>query len=110
MTAAVEEQTLSDAELTELAGSVDGAAGADAAAEPPSDAADDATTIKVLSGNPDDVELAALVAVLAAASASAPVSPQSARPPENWGLPTLLHRRTPPFSPYAYPYVSNIRD
>ncbi|WP_068276230.1 acyl-CoA carboxylase subunit epsilon [Aldersonia kunmingensis] len=109
MTAVAEETTLSDAELTELAGAVDGAAGAETAPEAQQAAADN-TTIKVLKGNPDDVEVAALVAVLAAAAASDSAPVQSSRPVETWGIPTLLHRGTPPFSPYSYPFVSHIRD
>jgi len=66
--------------------------------------------IRVLKGNPDDVELAALVAVLTAAASAAPAGPlTSARPPETWGDPTLMHRGTPPFSPYAYPSLSHLR-
>jgi hypothetical protein len=109
VTAVAEEKTLSDAELSELAGAVDGASGAEIAAQVQSPAADN-TTIKVLKGRPNDVELAALVAVLAAAAASDSAPAQSTRPVETWGTPTLLHRGTPPFSPYSYPYVSHIRD
>ncbi len=108
MTAVAEETTLSDAELTELAGDVEGATRADPASEAPSGGSDSAA-IKVLKGNPDDVELAALIAVLAAAASSAPSTVASANPPETWGIPTLLHRRTPPASPYAFPLVSRIR-
>lgn len=65
--------------------------------------------IQVLKGNPSDVELAALVAVFAAASASAG-APADNGPADMWGRPTLLHRGSSPFSPYAFPALSHLRD
>ncbi|HEY5856588.1 MAG TPA: acyl-CoA carboxylase epsilon subunit [Aldersonia sp.] len=65
--------------------------------------------IRVLKGNPDDIELAALVAVLTAASAAPAAPTASSRPAETWGEPTLMHRGTAPFSPYAYPSLSHLR-
>ncbi|MEV6273680.1 acyl-CoA carboxylase subunit epsilon [Nocardia sp. NPDC051832] len=63
---------------------------------------------RVVKGSPTDAELAALVCVLTAAagggSAAAGTGPQ-----DMWGRPTLLHRGTSPFSPYAYPQLSHLR-
>ncbi|MEU6580970.1 acyl-CoA carboxylase epsilon subunit [Nocardia sp. NPDC046763] len=66
--------------------------------------------IRVLKGNPTDLELAALLAVFAAASASAAAAPADTGPADNWGVPTLLHRGSSPFSPYAFPALSHLRD
>ncbi|WP_067698499.1 acyl-CoA carboxylase subunit epsilon [Nocardia jejuensis] len=67
--------------------------------------------IRVLKGNPTDLELAALVSVFAAASASASVAPNGNHgPADMWGRPTLLHRGSAPFSPYAFPALSHNRD
>ncbi|MBL1074971.1 acyl-CoA carboxylase subunit epsilon [Nocardia sp. 2] len=66
--------------------------------------------IQILKGNPTDLELAALVAVFAAASASASGAVVDNGPADNWGRPTLLHRGTTPFSPYAFPGLSHLRD
>ncbi|MBD0323583.1 MAG: acyl-CoA carboxylase subunit epsilon [Aldersonia sp.] len=111
MTAVAEDKTLTDTELAELEDAVSNGAES-GTADPAQPAAESAqNTIKVLKGNPDDVELAALVAVLAAAAASGPAAPvQSVRPAETWGMPAFMHRGTPPFSPYAYPYVTHLRD
>ncbi|MFE5289188.1 acyl-CoA carboxylase subunit epsilon [Nocardia sp. NPDC056611] len=65
--------------------------------------------IQVLKGNPTDLELAALVSVFAAASATAP-APADRGPADMWGRPTLLHRGSSPFSPYAFPALSHLRD
>ncbi|APB01322.1 acyl-CoA carboxylase subunit epsilon [Nocardia seriolae] len=65
--------------------------------------------IQVLKGNPTDLELAALVAVFAAA-ASASAAPADKGPADMWGRPTLLHRGSSPFSPYAFPALSHLRD
>jgi Acyl-CoA carboxylase epsilon subunit len=57
--------------------------------------------IRVVKGNPSDEEIAALVAVLTAAAASAgPVA--DTRPPELWGSPAAMHRTFAPFSPYSF--------
>ncbi|MVU78733.1 acyl-CoA carboxylase subunit epsilon [Nocardia sp. ET3-3] len=66
--------------------------------------------VRVLKGNPTDLELAALVAVFAAASASASAAPADGGPADHWGRPTLLHRGSSPFSPYAFPALSHLRD
>ncbi|WP_196054511.1 acyl-CoA carboxylase subunit epsilon [Nocardia aurantiaca] len=66
--------------------------------------------IRVLKGNPTDVELAALLCVFAAASASASAAPADPGPADMWGVPTLLHRGSSPFSPYAFPALSHLRD
>ncbi|WP_084727966.1 acyl-CoA carboxylase subunit epsilon [Rhodococcoides yunnanense] len=57
--------------------------------------------IRVVKGNPSDEEIAALVTVLAAASASSS-TPAEKRPTELWGTPASMHRTHPPFSPYSY--------
>lgn len=56
--------------------------------------------IKVLKGNPTDLEIAALVAVLAAAGSGE--APADTTPPDRWGEPTKMHRRRVAFSPYAF--------
>ncbi|MFC7447590.1 acyl-CoA carboxylase subunit epsilon [Rhodococcus daqingensis] len=58
--------------------------------------------IKVVKGSPNDIELAALVTVFAAAS-GAEEAPADTRPAERWGDPTSMHRGAAPLSPYAYP-------
>ncbi|MGV9413320.1 acyl-CoA carboxylase epsilon subunit [Nocardia sp. NPDC003693] len=65
--------------------------------------------VQVLKGNPTDIELAALVAVVAAA-AGAPAGSAASGPLDMWGRPTLLHRGSSPFSPYAFPTLSHLRD
>ncbi|MEU0545467.1 acyl-CoA carboxylase epsilon subunit [Nocardia sp. NPDC005978] len=65
--------------------------------------------VQVLKGNPTDLELAALVAVIAAA-ASVPAGSGASGPLDAWGRPTLLHRGSSPFSPYAFPALSHLRD
>ncbi|MEV6771501.1 acyl-CoA carboxylase subunit epsilon [Nocardia sp. NPDC051030] len=66
--------------------------------------------IQVLKGNPTDLELAALVSVFAAASASAAGNSGPHGPADMWGRPTMLHRGSSPFSPYAFPALSHLRD
>ncbi|MFF0542758.1 acyl-CoA carboxylase epsilon subunit [Nocardia thailandica] len=63
---------------------------------------------RIVKGNPSDEEIAALVAVFAAASSGAGAAPAGG-PRDSWGVPTLLHRGTSPFSPYAYPLLSHLR-
>ncbi|MFF2552443.1 acyl-CoA carboxylase epsilon subunit [Nocardia sp. NPDC058058] len=65
--------------------------------------------IQVVKGNPSDLELAALVAVFAAA-ASVPGAAAATGPADMWGRPTLLHRGSAPFSPYAFPALSHLKD
>ncbi|MRH88852.1 acyl-CoA carboxylase subunit epsilon [Nocardia sp. SYP-A9097] len=64
--------------------------------------------IQVLKGNPSDLELAALVAVFAAAASASGAAADNG-PADMWGRPTLLHRGTSPFSPYAFPALSHLR-
>nr|WP_246598792.1 acyl-CoA carboxylase subunit epsilon [Nocardia tengchongensis] len=55
--------------------------------------------IKVLKGNPTDLELAALLSVFAAASASAAAAPADRGPADMWGRRpccTAAARRSPP--------------
>jgi hypothetical protein len=65
--------------------------------------------VRVLKGSPTDDEIAALACVLSAAAASSAV-PAEPGPVDLWGRPTLLHRGASPFSPYAFPFVSHLRD
>ncbi|QII00735.1 acyl-CoA carboxylase subunit epsilon [Rhodococcoides fascians A21d2] len=65
------------------------------------DASATSPEVRVVKGNPSDEELAALVAVLAAAQGG-PASVGDSRPPELWGSPTLLHRGFAPQSAYSY--------
>ncbi|MFF0818733.1 acyl-CoA carboxylase epsilon subunit [Rhodococcus sp. NPDC003318] len=87
------ETTLDEVEvLTEAAAAVDAAAASEGTPLP---------VIKVLKGNPTDVEVAALVAVLVAA-AGAGAEPVDTTPPDHWGEPTKMHRGRAPFSPYSF--------
>ncbi|WP_324193028.1 acyl-CoA carboxylase subunit epsilon [Nocardia transvalensis] len=65
--------------------------------------------IRILKGAPTDDEIAALVCVFAAA-ANAAAAPEPKGPADLWGRPTFMHRGTSPFSPYAFPYLSHLRD
>lgn len=65
--------------------------------------------IRILKGSPTDEEIAALVTVFAAAAANSAAVPQDQGPVDNWGLPTMMHRGTSPFSPYAFPMLSHLR-
>ncbi|NEW41841.1 acyl-CoA carboxylase subunit epsilon [Nocardia cyriacigeorgica] len=59
-------------------------------------------------GAPTDEEIAALVCVLTAAAGSGSAEgPQG--PNDFWGRPTMMHRGTSPFSPYAFPQLSHLR-
>ncbi|MCM6777789.1 acyl-CoA carboxylase subunit epsilon [Nocardia sp. CDC159] len=66
--------------------------------------------IRILKGAPTDDEIAALVCVLAAAAASTAGTSAPKGPADLWGRPTFMHRGTTPFSPYAFPYLSHLRD
>ncbi|BCK58286.1 acyl-CoA carboxylase subunit epsilon [Nocardia wallacei] len=66
--------------------------------------------IRILKGSPTDDEIAALVCVLAAAAANSAAVPGPSGPADAWGRPTLMHRGTSPFSPYAFPQLSHLRD
>ncbi|GAB2718097.1 acyl-CoA carboxylase subunit epsilon [Nocardia thraciensis] len=65
--------------------------------------------IRILKGTPTDDEIAALVCVLAAAAANSAATSVETGPSDQWGRPTLMHRGTSPFSPYAFPYLSHLR-
>ncbi len=74
-------------------------------------AGDAPVAIRIEKGNPTDLEVAALVAVLSAAAAAGSAAPVAdSRPPELWGRPTLMHRGITSYAPYAYPYMSHIRE
>ncbi|MFH5229421.1 acyl-CoA carboxylase subunit epsilon [Antrihabitans spumae] len=114
MTLVTENEVLRDLETrsTNLgSGDIDELAnGSESTVEPTVDTPTNEQLIKVLKGNPSDAEIAALVAVLSAAAASTSAAPESTRPVELWGHPTSLHRGVSPFSPYAYPQLSHLRD
>ncbi|TQF66028.1 acyl-CoA carboxylase subunit epsilon [Rhodococcus spelaei] len=95
MTATTRDTTLEDVEvLSEAAATVDAAAAASTeGAQLP--------VIKVVKGSPTDVEVAALVAVFAAASSSGE-APVDTTPAEHWGDPVKMHRARAPFSPYSF--------
>ncbi|MFX1758012.1 Uncharacterised protein [Rhodococcus gordoniae] len=105
MTATTEDKIITEFEVDEQSPTVeatpDDGAG-EAAPESPA-VAETAAALRIVKGNPTDEEIAALVAVLAAAAASAGEDVSDTRPPETWGDPTRMHRRWAPFSPYSYP-------
>ncbi|MFD3429405.1 acyl-CoA carboxylase epsilon subunit [Nocardia fluminea] len=80
---------------------------ADTAAQAPVDAAGE-PLFRILKGSPTDQDIAALVAVLSAATAGAPVGGSNG-PADAWGTSTMMHRGTNPFSPYVYPMLSHLR-
>lgn len=80
-----------------------------APAADPASAVAEQPFIRVIKGAPTDEEIAALVCVLSAAANSAVGSGPSG-PSDAWGHPTLMHRGTSPFSPYAFPHLSHLRD
>ncbi|MCX4097277.1 acyl-CoA carboxylase epsilon subunit [Nocardia sp. alder85J] len=65
--------------------------------------------IRILKGWPSADEIAAVVCVLSAAAAGTGVAAE-AGPVDLWGRPSYMHRGTTSFSPYAYPFVSHLRD
>ncbi|WP_216900243.1 acyl-CoA carboxylase epsilon subunit [Nocardia alni] len=69
-----------------------------------------AGTIRILKGSPTEVEVAALACVFAAAASAGASAPTSTGPVDLWGMPTLMHRGASPFSPYAFPFLSHMRD
>ncbi|WP_194817568.1 acyl-CoA carboxylase subunit epsilon [Nocardia sp. XZ_19_385] len=107
MTTVAEEDVLTAVELDltveEIANEAE--VTADAAAETP--AAADQSLFRIVKGSPTDAEVAALVCVLTAAANSGGVADSG--PQDMWGRPTMLHRGTSPFSPYAYPQLSHLR-
>lgn len=66
-------------------------------------------TITVLKGAPTDVELAALVAVLTAASSAGSVSPTGPIAEEYWGHPTFMHQSPVAFSPATFSINPQLR-
>ncbi|WP_454194043.1 acyl-CoA carboxylase subunit epsilon [Nocardia sp. Marseille-Q1738] len=110
MTTVAEEDVLTAVELDlavdPLTDEVGAPTGQDAATLPAEATAE--PLFRVVKGSPTDEELAALVCVLSAlASDAAPAGPSG--PPDGWGRPTLMHRGTSPFSPYAFPQLSHLR-
>ncbi|WP_226438121.1 acyl-CoA carboxylase subunit epsilon [Rhodococcus yananensis] len=104
MTATTEEQIITDAELDAVtAGFTEDAASEAGPASVAPETTPAAADIRIVKGNPSDVEIAALVSVLATASASAGAPEGDGKPPETWGDPTRMHRQRAPFSPYSYP-------
>ncbi|WP_446224561.1 acyl-CoA carboxylase epsilon subunit [Nocardia sp. IBHARD005] len=79
----------------------------DAVAQAPVDAAGE-PLFRVLRGSPTDQDIAVLAAVLSAAAANAPVGGSNG-PADAWGVSTIMHRGTNPFSPYVYPMLSHLR-
>ncbi|NKY50576.1 acyl-CoA carboxylase subunit epsilon [Nocardia vermiculata] len=109
MTAVADEEILRAAELDLAVGELgeDEAKIAPEAVTAP--AAPAAPAIRILKGSPTDEEIAALVTVFAAAAANSAAAPQDQGPVDNWGRPTMMHRGTSPFSPYAFPMLSHLR-
>ncbi|WP_332838796.1 acyl-CoA carboxylase subunit epsilon [Nocardia bovistercoris] len=70
--------------------------------------AGDHASIRIVKGAPTDLEIAALVCVLSAAAAGGAATSETG-PADGWGRPTLMHRGTSPFSPYAFPQLSHLR-
>ncbi|MBX4171910.1 MULTISPECIES: acyl-CoA carboxylase subunit epsilon [Rhodococcus] len=105
MTATAEDKIITEFEVEEQPPAVEATAADDAteAAQESTAVAETAAAIRIVKGNPADEEIAALVAVLAAAAASAGNEVVDTRPPETWGDPTRTHRQWAPFSPYSYP-------
>ncbi|MQY29976.1 acyl-CoA carboxylase subunit epsilon [Nocardia aurantia] len=66
--------------------------------------------IRILKGSPAADEIAAVVSVLSAAMAAGSAAPVASGPIDNWGRPSYMHRGASSFSPYAYPFVSHLRD
>ncbi|MBF6438820.1 acyl-CoA carboxylase subunit epsilon [Nocardia cyriacigeorgica] len=109
MTIVADEEVLTAAELDLAVDSLDDAAavGTDVDAALAAVAGDKPFLI-IEKGAPTDEEIAALVCVLSAAAGSAaPTGPQG--PNDFWGRPTMMHRGTSPFSPYAFPQLSHLR-
>ncbi|MEU4342517.1 acyl-CoA carboxylase subunit epsilon [Nocardia sp. NPDC023852] len=112
MTTVAEEDVLSAVEL-ELAADpvmdqVRVATDANATAALPAEATAE-PFFRIVKGAPTDEELAALVCVLSAAANGAAPAGRSG-PPDLWGRPTLMHRGSSPFSPYAFPQLSHLRE
>ncbi|MQY23359.1 acyl-CoA carboxylase subunit epsilon [Nocardia macrotermitis] len=107
MTAVADEEVLRAAELALSVDDVVVDAVEPIVAESESSAGPD---IRILKGSPTDAELAALVCVFAAAANAAAAAPAQSGPVDLWGRPTMMHRGSTPFSPYAFPFLSHLRD
>lgn len=109
MTTVAEEDVLTAAELDLTVDPIADVVEVIAAATNPAAVATEQPFIRVIKGAPSDEEVAALVCVLSAAANSASGS-RPTGPSDTWGRPTLMHRGTSPFSPYAFPQLSHLRD
>jgi hypothetical protein len=94
----------------ELALSVDEVVGTVEPVAAESDSTTAGADIRILKGSPTDAELAALVCVFAAAASAASAAPVQSGPVDLWGKPSMMHRGAMPFSPYAFPFLSHLRD
>ncbi|BAD55838.1 hypothetical protein NFA_9930 [Nocardia farcinica IFM 10152] len=108
VTTVAEEEVLTAAELDLAVEPVTDAAESEASTDAPTAEAGAAPFLRILKGSPTDEEIAALVCVFAAAGNGGQDS-GPARPLDMWGRPTLMHRGTSPFSPYAFPQLSQLR-
>ncbi|WP_433713705.1 acyl-CoA carboxylase subunit epsilon [Nocardia sp. CA-084685] len=109
MTTVADDDVLTAVELDLTVDPIADAVEADAPTAAPAPASAEQPFIRVIKGAPSDEELAALVCVLSAAANSAPSS-GPVGPADAWGRPTLMHRGASPFSPYAFPHLSHLRD
>lgn len=112
MTAVADEEVLRAAELALSVDDLVDTMEAPAADESESNAGHSGAsdTIRILKGSPTDLEVAALACVFAAVASSGVSAPASTGPVDLWGMPTLMHRDASPFSPYAFPFLSHMRD
>ncbi|WP_433195116.1 acyl-CoA carboxylase subunit epsilon [Nocardia sp. CA-107356] len=109
MTTVAEEDVLTAAELDLTVEPIADVVEVVAPVTPAAAQATDQPFIRVIKGSPSDDEVAALVCVLSAAAQGATGSGPTG-PADSWGHPTLMHRGTSPFSPYAFPQLSHLRD
>jgi hypothetical protein len=109
VTTVAEEDVLTAAELDLTVDTIADVVEVVAPVTPPAAEATEQPFIRVIKGEPTDEEVAALVCVLSAAVNSAAGSGATG-PSDSWGRPTLMHRGTSPFSPYAFPQLSHLRD
>ncbi|WP_054815630.1 acyl-CoA carboxylase subunit epsilon [Nocardia arizonensis] len=107
MTTVAEEDVLTAAELELTVDPI--AQEAEAVLEAAATAdADEKPFVRIIKGAPTDAEIAALVCVLSAAAGNGAAAVDTG-PADAWGRPTLMHRGTSPFSPYAFPQLSHLR-
>ncbi|WP_330252461.1 acyl-CoA carboxylase subunit epsilon [Nocardia sp. NBC_00565] len=109
MTTVAEEDVLTAVELDLTVDPIAAVVEAATPAATPDPEAIEHPFIRVIKGAPSDEDVAALVLVLSAAANGAAGS-GPAGPADGWGRPTLMHRGTSPFSPYAFPQLSHLRD